>query len=341
MREPRKRRRGDSDEPVAPELLVFGYEAKLYRDDMQAQRQQDGKHLIPLAHDPTRRLDRYDARHVLEDDMRSAQSVTRFHCDEDAQLDAFRFEDIGSDEEDVYEMSSAEDRRDYMESKRSRRTAPAESSSKRFHYRYDADEEEEVELEWTDEQKELADAYGITDRAVQLPATKDDAQRVISTASNLVEKGDAALAMAEIRLQVATARDPAFSFLHQQDVHHAFYRQVLRHLQSTRTAANGTNESSARPMPSPAASNPLVAYASSSSDDDSDHESNERRVDVPSEDLRRVIEKTARSVARVGAGLETRIRQGGHANMAFLNPDDRFHAFYQQQLRACQHKDMP
>ncbi|XP_075158346.1 suppressor of white-apricot [Haematobia irritans] len=49
------------------DLLVFGYQAKLYRDDVKAREIDQGKHLIPWMGENNLKIDRYDVRGALYD----------------------------------------------------------------------------------------------------------------------------------------------------------------------------------------------------------------------------------------------------------------------------------
>jgi len=60
------------------DLLVFGYHARLFRDDVQARQQHLRQAMMPLFGDPSVLVDRFDARSLLDGEFELAD-VTNLH----------------------------------------------------------------------------------------------------------------------------------------------------------------------------------------------------------------------------------------------------------------------
>jgi len=95
-------RNGDS-------LFVFGYEAKIFRDDEKAKWIEKGSHLIPWMGDPSLMIDRYDVRAALSDLSKyEVPSTPRLPLTPEeskleADIDLERYKDLREDDEELYQ----------------------------------------------------------------------------------------------------------------------------------------------------------------------------------------------------------------------------------------------
>ncbi|KAI9027120.1 hypothetical protein CLU79DRAFT_24082 [Phycomyces nitens] len=100
------------------EWLVFGYEARLFRNDTEAQKVEDGFYRVPWNDDLTLSLDRYDVRHLVMD-RATLDTSDENKFKDDKTYDEERYLDLDSEEELLFSMSSDERDTFVAEKKRS------------------------------------------------------------------------------------------------------------------------------------------------------------------------------------------------------------------------------
>ena len=113
-RKKRRRKQKNNEKDDHAEMLIFGYEARIFNDKNVAEKVEKGHYLIPWQSCDTRyMMDRYDVRHMLEDLEKelSQYDSKQQHNNKDEDLcKQERYEDLDSEEEVLFDMS--EDERD-------------------------------------------------------------------------------------------------------------------------------------------------------------------------------------------------------------------------------------
>ncbi|CAJ0914972.1 7409_t:CDS:2 [Entrophospora sp. SA101] len=204
------------------DLLVFGYEAKLFRDDDMSQKVNNGDLLIPWRGEIENKilLDRYDVRNLLDDrDQFKKVTYTLSRKSEEIQQEKLceeeRWADLDSEAEDLYEMSE-EERDIYTEEKRKRKKTKEEN--KEYEYRYIP--------KFTVPQGMLT------------PSSKRIDEIIERTAKFLNDSSDPQM---EIVIQAKQANNPSFSFLNKDDSLYPYYKHI-RLLLQTGLFAYGNNK---------------------------------------------------------------------------------------------------
>ncbi|KAI8576202.1 hypothetical protein K450DRAFT_258085 [Umbelopsis ramanniana AG] len=325
----RKRKAKDREREPEQELLIFGYEARLFTDDEAAKRIDDGKHLIPWQgiKDNPILVDRFDARNLLDDlnGLKLNKASSTDSEDEDEVLDAERYADLDSDEEELFQMSDEDERDQYVEEKRKRRKM--EQEQKTYQYSYDdkaqaniGNNVEEKTLEPEEVIEEIRCNFQIP-KELEKPKTQKQVDIIEKTAKFIASSSTDASHM-EITIQAKQASNPLFAFLHKDNKLYKFYRHILWLSNSG-----------------------LSGYGSSDSDTDADeeknNESNDNIEDVTKSyeqpnnvDIYEAIEKTAAFVAKAGPSLESKIKEKnlGNPKFAFLQPWNEHHAYYRTRV---------
>ncbi|RHZ47077.1 hypothetical protein Glove_593g8 [Diversispora epigaea] len=244
---PRKKQRTNSQEY---DLLVFGYEAKTFRDDDMSKKVNDGELLISWRGETENKilLDRYDVRNLLDEREQFRKvSYTMARKNEEIELekiiDEERWKDLDSEAEDLFEMSE-EERYEFIEEKKKRKREKDENEENEgnegYSYNYDYNEEfqsyEEVE-----EVKKVKSQY-VPKYSVPLEMVTPFDNRVDEiierTAKFLNASTDPQM---EIVIQAKQANNPSFSFLNKEDPLYPYYRHVRVLLQTGLFAYGGEN----------------------------------------------------------------------------------------------------
>ncbi|CAG8633087.1 3564_t:CDS:10 [Paraglomus brasilianum] len=122
------------------DLLIFGYESKVFKDDEMAQKVNTGELLIPWRGETQNviLLDRYDVRNLLDDRGQFRKGVytltkTVEEIEEDRLCEEERWADLDSDAEDLYYLEE-EEREPYIEEKRRQKQRAAEGNEISYDY---------------------------------------------------------------------------------------------------------------------------------------------------------------------------------------------------------------
>ncbi|KAG2187607.1 hypothetical protein INT44_005296 [Umbelopsis vinacea] len=324
----RKRKANYKEKEPEQELLIFGYEARVFTDDEAAKRIDDGKHLIPWQgiQDNPILVDRFDARNLLDelDGLKFRNKAPSIDSD-DELLDAERYADLDSDEEELFQMSDEDERNQYVEEKRKRRRM--EQEQKTYQYSYDDESQsnignnvEEKILEPEEVIENIRCSFQIPND-LEKPKTQKQVDIIEKTAKFIASSSTEAVQM-EITIQAKQASNPLFAFLHKDNRLYKFYRHILWLSNSG-----------------------LSGYGSSDSDSDAEEEkkqeSNDKIEDTAKsteqpnhDDIYEAIEKTAAFVAKAGPSLESKIKEKhlGNPKFAFLQPWNEHHAYYRSRV---------
>ncbi|CAG8493205.1 3399_t:CDS:2 [Cetraspora pellucida] len=366
---PRKQQRTTSQDF---DDLVFGYEAKTFRDDEMAKKVNAGELLIPWRGESENKilLDRYDVRNLLDDRDRfkkTPYTMTRTieEIEQEKLCDIERWCDLDSEAEDIFDMSE-EEREDYIEDKRKRKRAQA--GNKEYDYDYFQDfkvneEEEDV--------KNIKSSYVPKYSVPQGIATPSDdrVDEIIErTAKFLNSSTDSQM---EIVIQAKQANNPKFFFLNKDDPLYPYYKHVRLLLQtglfSYEDSDKEDNGMSGNKTYKNIGKNIVKQYkgdnVKSRKDNDNDlkstdskGESNSSSVNtedsntaksskpqsqpigpivVPPPDLKIIIDKMATYVSKSGESLEAKVREKhiDDPRFSFLLPWNEFHSYYRQRIQ--------
>ncbi|CAO3680483.1 unnamed protein product [Umbelopsis ramanniana] len=325
----RKRKAKDKEKAPEEELLIFGYEARIFTNDEAAKRIDGGKHLIPwqgIQDDPIL-LDRFDVRNLLDDlnELKSKNKASSTDSeDEDELLDAERYADLDSDEEELFQMSDEDERDQYVEEKRKRRKM--EQEQKTFQYSYD-DQPQPTSNSIVEEESLPEEAIEDINCNFQIPSDleKPKTQKqvdIIEKTAKFIASSSTEAAQMEITIQAKQASNPLFAFLHKDNKLYKFYRHILW-LSNSGLSGYGSSDSD------------------SDADEDKTNESNDKIEDTKKSaeqpnnvDIHEAIEKTAAFVAKAGPSLESKIKEKnlGNPKFAFLQPWNEYHAYYRSRV---------
>ncbi|KAH8555465.1 alternative splicing regulator-domain-containing protein [Umbelopsis sp. PMI_123] len=329
-RKPRKRKANLKEKDPHQELLVFGYEARIFIDDEAAKRMDAAKHLIPWQgnQDNPILVDRYDVRNLLDDlsDVKfTNKSLSTDSEDEEELLDVERYADLDSDEEELFFMSDEDERDQYVEEKRKRRKM--EQEQKTYQYSYDdqskstiANDVEEKPSEPEDPREDIHCSFQIPSD-IEKPNTQKQVD-IIEKTAKFIASSSTESSHIEITIQAKQASNPLFAFLHKDNKLYKFYRHILWLSNSG-----------------------LGGYGSSDSENEDEEEKikegNDKKEDtaksaeqVNSVDIYAAIEKTAAFVAKAGPSLESKIKENniGNPKFAFLQPWNEYHTYYRSRV---------
>ncbi|XP_041083089.1 splicing factor, suppressor of white-apricot homolog isoform X3 [Polyodon spathula] len=226
------------------ELLVFGYECKVFRDDERALYHEQGKHLIPWMGDKSIMIDRYDGRGHLHDlSEYDAESWNRdYHLsEEEARIEAL------CDEERYLALHTdllEEEARQEEEYKRLSEALADEGTYNAVGFQYSADyydpsqptEEEELAKEAAEQEPEESEEPFIAPPGlcvapdVELPATTKMHAIIERTASFVSKQG----AQFEIMLKAKQSRNSQFDFLRFDHYLNPYYKHILKAMKEGR-----------------------------------------------------------------------------------------------------------
>ncbi|KAL1915531.1 uncharacterized protein VTP21DRAFT_6655 [Calcarisporiella thermophila] len=329
-----QRKRGPAEEE---DLLVFGYEAKLFRDDELALRVNRGEFMIPFAGSNPKEpssliLDRYDVRNLLDTqsaiwtELSDTSTMQRNQWEqEDTRetifdeekgsdvlvldlLERERYGDLDSDEELIFEMDSDE-RNIYIEEKRKRQVMEAKGNLYSFDYNQEKVPEPTLE--------DVKLAFSVPSEITK-PTTQRQADIVERTATFIASSSDPV--QMEIMVQVKQSRNPLFAFLNKDDPLYGFYRYVLQHKSSViemdlENTLHQDNTASTSLLQNPVTS---------------DGENIPENIEVPQLELKQVIDKTASFVARADKSFEALIleRYVNNPTFNFLQSSNTSNPYY-------------
>ncbi|CAG8465679.1 12005_t:CDS:2 [Ambispora gerdemannii] len=252
-RHQRKKQRTSSP-PDYEDFLVFGYEAKAFRDDEMAKKINDGELLIPWRGEDTTEnrilLDRYDARNLLDDREQFRKviyslSQTEEEIEEEKLCDEERWADLDSEAEEMYDFSEEERDVYIVEEKRKRRRMQEEDREYAYEYSEDKQQQETIE-EKSEKQVNAIENSEYTPkfvvpRKMVTPKSERVDEIIERTARFLNTSNDPQI---EIVLEAKQANNPSFSFLNKDDPLYPYYKHVRLLLQTGLFAyGNGSDES--------------------------------------------------------------------------------------------------
>ncbi|CAG8794390.1 32733_t:CDS:2 [Gigaspora margarita] len=227
---PRKQQRTTSQDF---DDLVFGYEAKTFRDDEMAKKVNAGELLIPWRGESENKilLDRYDVRNLLDDRDRFRKipyTMTRNteEIEQEKLCDIERWIDLDSEAEDIFDMSE-EERDDYIEEKRKRKRMQSENKEYDYNYfqEFKVNEEEE---DTKGIKSNYVPKYSVP-QGIATPSDDRVDEIIERTAKFLNSSTDSQM---EIVIQAKQANNPKFSFLNKDDPLYPYYKHVRLLLQT-------------------------------------------------------------------------------------------------------------
>ncbi|CAG8434407.1 1371_t:CDS:2 [Diversispora eburnea] len=357
---PRKKQRTNSQEY---DLLVFGYEAKTFRDDDMSKKVNDGELLISWRGETENKilLDRYDVRNLLDEreqfrKVSYTMSKKNEEIEQEKIIDEERWKDLDSEAEDLFEMSE-EERYEFIEEKKKRKREKDENEENEgYSYNYDYNEEfqpyEEVE-EVRKVKSQYVPKYSVP-LGMVTPLDNRVDEIIERTAKFLNASTDPQM---EIVIQAKQANNPSFSFLNKEDPLYPYYRHV-RVLLQTGLFAYGDNEENRRSTDGEK-DNKTINLTDGKFEgnnykiqDDSKIEENstprEKKnsssikskkiqhgaIIIPPPDLKAIIDKMSAYVAKNGLSLEAKVREKhiDDPRFSFLLPWNEFHPYYKKKI---------
>ncbi|KAG4070652.1 hypothetical protein HA402_013572 [Bradysia odoriphaga] len=212
------------------DLLIFGYAAKLFRNDEQARFMDHGKHLIPWNGDNTLKIDRYDVRATLSDlqpyEAPSGGYTNRLDYLTPAEQ---RAEQLCEEERYRSLFDNDVDEELYREEE-SKRSQP---SYQQISFNYDgnsATEEREVEDpkdEETDEPFVPNPKFHIPED-IEIPQSSKLHAIIEKTARFIASQGP----QMEILIKAKQSNNPLFEFLNQNNRMNRYYKHVMNAIKS-------------------------------------------------------------------------------------------------------------
>ncbi|CAI2178913.1 13941_t:CDS:2, partial [Funneliformis geosporum] len=363
---PRKKQRTNSQDYT--DLLVFGYEAKTFRDDEMAHKVNNGDLLIPWRGETENKilLDRYDVRNLLDDRdqfKKVAYTMTRKSeqdIEQEKLCDEERWADLDSEFEDLYDMSE-EERDGYVEENRE------------YNYSY-SDENPHYEVKAVPVPKpDYTPKYSAPNGMIT-PFDHRIDEIIERTAKFLNSSTDPQM---EIVIQAKQANNPSFSFLNKDDPLYPYYKHVRLLLQTGLFAYGGSDD-----QEDSSSNEGKFENGNGLSNDKSERNDNikEERADkkfelkrsiletttsivrnhesipsqnqnttprpsrppqpfgpivVPPPDLKVIVDKMSAYVAKNGQSLEAKVREKhiDDPRFSFLLPWNEFHPYYKQKIQ--------
>ncbi|GES78389.1 splicing factor, suppressor of white-apricot homolog isoform X1 [Rhizophagus clarus] len=368
---PRKKQRTNSQDYT--DLLVFGYEAKTFRDNEMSQKVNKGELLIPWRGETENKilLDRYDVRNLLDERdqfKKVAYTMTRKSDDVEQEklCDEERWADLDSEFEDLYDLSE-EERDSYIEEKRKRKKMLEEDRVYSYDY---SDEnlpyEEEETVIVSKSKSNYAPKYSAPNGMITPSDNRID-EIIERTAKFINSSTDPQM---EIVIQAKQSNNPSFSFLNKDDPLYPYYRHVRLLLQTGLFAYGGNDdgEGSSSNEDNGENENDSSNDRSEGNKSTDDYTEDEKRVKlertkaetsksnasnssahntasrpsrhfgpvvVPPPDLKIIIDKMSAYVAKNGQSLEAKVREKhiDDPRFSFLLPWNEFHPYYKQKIQ--------
>ncbi|KAK9761856.1 hypothetical protein K7432_012917 [Basidiobolus ranarum] len=303
-----REKRRNRVKPKQEELLVFGYAADILHDEGIAKDIEAGNRLIQWRGDAQKNviLDRYDVRNLLDTyekfENRTSIRASSSSTATEKELDAQRYLDLDSEEEEVFDMSEDE-RNTYIEEKKKRRRMQA--AKKEYAYLYE-------QAEAPKPAKPLDFKFQVPDGMI-LPADKRQVEIIERTAKFLNSKEP----KMEIIIQAKQANNPGFCFLNKDDPLYTFYRHVRWLVQTG-----------------------LYDYSNEDDSEEETTEIPETTIEqsstpkIPPPEIKSIIDKMADFVTRNGPSLEEKVKANkqNDPKFGFLLPRNEYHTYYQDML---------
>ena len=190
------------------DLLVFGYECKLFRDDEKALSIDRGDHLIPWMGKEDHPIDRYDARAALHDLQGHEQ-----HFDDPQQF--------LSSEERALELACDEER--YCDMDTTGQSSSSSSSSSAAGECSRGGNEVALDYDNVPQARKNEDEMAAAAQRQEMPSLKTLANCIEKTAEFIVSQGP----QMEILMRAKEANNLKFQFLNPDNPYHPIYKQVL------------------------------------------------------------------------------------------------------------------
>ncbi|KAG0044196.1 hypothetical protein BGZ83_010562 [Gryganskiella cystojenkinii] len=203
------------------ELIAFGYEAFIFRNDGVAEAIEHGQLMITWqGQDPSDEsamwLDRYDGRNLLDSERLFSgprelyDEHILYHDDDDSELDQERFADLDSDEELLFDMDEDE-RKEFLEEKRQARE-PSNYTGIGYDYgETEGSAEPSYQIHF-----EVPDGMVVPDSQKVLALIERTAKFVNNSSEPTME----------IILQAKQATNPNFAFMSRRHPLFQFYKHV-------------------------------------------------------------------------------------------------------------------
>ncbi|CAB5338679.1 unnamed protein product [Rhizophagus irregularis] len=243
---PRKKQRTNSQDYT--DLLVFGYEAKTFRDNEMSQKVNNGELLIPWRGENENKilLDRvkvFFQHKTSTEELETVSLIAYFYdtirpedVEQEKLCDEERWVDLDSEFEDLYSMSE-EERDSYIENKRKRKKMQEED--RLYSYDYSDEnlpyEEEETILVT---KPEYAPKFSAPNGMITPSDNRID-EIIERTAKFINSSTDPQM---EIIIQAKQSNNPSFSFLNKDDPLYPYYKHVRLLLQTGLFAYGGNDD---------------------------------------------------------------------------------------------------
>uniref|UniRef100_A0A1B0D972 SURP motif domain-containing protein n=1 Tax=Phlebotomus papatasi TaxID=29031 RepID=A0A1B0D972_PHLPP len=217
------------------ELLVFGYQCHLFRDDEKAQFIDQGKHLIPWMNDNSIKIDRYDVRATLND-LKMYEAPPGGYTNRLDYLSAAeqKAEQL-CEEERYYSLYHNEREEEYQQEEELKRLQT--SSYAQVSFSYDnppaaalPEKQPSVEEEEVDEEVFEPSANFPIPSDIELPPTVKLNAIIEKTARFIAMQGT----QMEILIKTKQANNPQFEFLTQNGRFNRYYKFILTAIKDNR-----------------------------------------------------------------------------------------------------------
>ncbi|KAF6203892.1 hypothetical protein GE061_002229 [Apolygus lucorum] len=337
--------RGTGEELEKPELLVFGYACKLFRDDERAASIDSGGHLIPWMGDDSLKIDRYDGRGALYD-LAAHESKETY------------LEEVGEEEKALEQLCDEERYRALYVNEDEELTSKEEEAKRQINqsksygevaYSYDVPSAP-VEDAASQDVTPTSGRPFVPSSELQIPhdmVTPKTAKHnaiIERTALFLAQQGS----QMEILMKVKQQGNKNFEFLSHTDSLNNYYLHLKgliksgsyvpreqdfeeeevaepeeddgNYLHPSLITARTTTVSSGTPPPQA----PV--------DDKRTPKPPPTDNNAPPDFVQKIIEVMVKFVIKNGLRFETVIMKKGDVRFSFLNPKNPYNAFYKQQL---------
>uniref|UniRef100_A0A336KXG7 CSON001017 protein n=1 Tax=Culicoides sonorensis TaxID=179676 RepID=A0A336KXG7_CULSO len=207
------------------ELLVFGYQCKLYRDDAKALFIDQGRHLIPCPSNTTLKVDRFDVRGALSDPAKFEPPPGGYNDRLEGLTPAERKAEELCEEERYYDLFH----NDVNEELYQDQDSNSESNGAKIAFNYDGDTQTGPKPDDDDTQDGLESEPFVAPEGFYIPPKMDVPDNMKQHA--VIEKTAKFIAsqgiQMEILLKAKQSNNPQFGFLIHDDRLWPYYKHVL------------------------------------------------------------------------------------------------------------------